>query len=149
MHLRIRTPTAPSPLHTHSKSLIFFFETYTFEFRTLYGVFGACVEWRTSLNRVRSSICSSFSAINWHWWNPKGVVSCKYLSPFQEKWKITCIQLLPGFLDLCTLQVSRTIICSNIMAHLDEYNLLSDRQHAFRKRHSCENLVDYGNNWVG
>ena len=24
------------------------------------------------------------------------------------------------------------------MAHLDEYNLLSDRQHAFRKRHSCE-----------
>ena len=24
------------------------------------------------------------------------------------------------------------------MAHLDEYQLLSDRQHAFRKRHSCE-----------
>ena len=24
------------------------------------------------------------------------------------------------------------------MAHLDEYKLLSDRQHAFRKRHSCE-----------
>ena len=30
------------------------------------------------------------------------------------------------------------IVCSNIMAHLDEYNLLSDRQHAFRKGHSCE-----------
>ena len=30
------------------------------------------------------------------------------------------------------------IVCSNIMAHLDEYKLLSDRQHAFRKRHSCE-----------
>ena len=30
------------------------------------------------------------------------------------------------------------IVCSNIMAHLDEYNLLSDRQHAFRKKHSCE-----------
>ena len=30
------------------------------------------------------------------------------------------------------------IVCSNIMAHLDEYQLLSDRQHAFRKRHSCE-----------
>ena len=29
------------------------------------------------------------------------------------------------------------IVCSNIMAHLDEYNL-SDRQHAFRKGHSCE-----------
>ena len=30
------------------------------------------------------------------------------------------------------------IVCSNIMAHLDEYKLLSDRQHAFRKRHNCE-----------
>ena len=29
-------------------------------------------------------------------------------------------------------------MCSNIMAHLDEYKLLSDRQHAFRKRHSCD-----------
>ena len=33
------------------------------------------------------------------------------------------------------------IVCSNIMAHLDEYKLLSDRQHAFRKRHSCETQV--------
>ena len=31
-----------------SKSAIFF-ETYTFKFRNLYGVFGACVEWRTSV----------------------------------------------------------------------------------------------------
>ena len=29
-------------------------------------------------------------------------------------------------------------VCSNIMAHLDEHELLSDRQHAFRKWHSCE-----------
>ena len=29
-------------------------------------------------------------------------------------------------------------VCSNIMAHLDEYKLLSDKQHTFRKRHSCE-----------
>ena len=27
------------------------------------------------------------------------------------------------------------------MAHLDGYKLLSDRQHAFRKRHSCETQV--------
>ena len=33
------------------------------------------------------------------------------------------------------------IVCSNIMAHLDEYKLLSDRQHAFRKGHSCETLL--------
>ena len=59
-------------------------------------------------NRVRSGIYSSFPAINGHWWNPKGMVSCKYLSPFQEEWQVTCVQLSPGFLDLCTLQVTRT-----------------------------------------
>ena len=74
------------------------------------------------------------------------MVSCKYLPPFQEKWRITCVQLSPGFLDLCTLQVTRThstlkyqhIVGSNIMAYLDRYNLLSDRQHAFTKGHSCK-----------
>ena len=30
------------------------------------------------------------------------------------------------------------IVCSNIMAHLDEPKLLSDRQHAFRKKNSGE-----------
>ena len=30
------------------------------------------------------------------------------------------------------------IVGSNIMAHLDEHRLLSDKQHAFRKWHSCE-----------
>ena len=30
------------------------------------------------------------------------------------------------------------IVCSNVMAHLDEHQPLSDRQHSFRKRHSCE-----------
>ena len=30
------------------------------------------------------------------------------------------------------------IVCSNIMAHLDEHKLLSDKQHAFRKWYSCE-----------
>ena len=41
------------------------------------------------------------------------------------------------------------IVCSNIMAHLDEYKLLSDRQHAFRKRHSCETqLTTVINDWA-
>ena len=30
------------------------------------------------------------------------------------------------------------IVCSNIMAPLDEHKLFSDRQHTFRKKHSCE-----------
>ena len=41
------------------------------------------------------------------------------------------------------------IVCSNIMAHLDEYKLLSDRQHAFRKGHSCEaQLTTVINDWA-
>ena len=41
------------------------------------------------------------------------------------------------------------IVCSNIMAHLEEHKLLSDRQHAFRKRHSCETqLITVINDWV-
>ena len=40
------------------------------------------------------------------------------------------------------------IVCSNIMAHLDEYKLLSDRQHAFRKGRSCETqLTTVINDW--
>ena len=33
------------------------------------------------------------------------------------------------------------IVCSNIMAHLAEHKLLSDKQHAFRKWHSCETQI--------
>ena len=41
------------------------------------------------------------------------------------------------------------IACSNIMAHLDEYKLLSDRQHAFRKGHSRETqLTTVINYWA-
>ena len=41
------------------------------------------------------------------------------------------------------------IVCSNIMAHLDEHELLSDRQHAFRKWHSCETqLTTLINDWA-
>ena len=35
------------------------------------------------------------------------------------------------------------------MDYLDEYKLLSDRQHAFRKRHSCETqLTTVINEWA-
>ena len=41
------------------------------------------------------------------------------------------------------------IVCLNIMAHLDEYKLLSDRQHAFRKGYSCETqLTTVINDWA-
>ena len=38
---------------------------------------------------------------------------------------------------------------SNIMAHFDEHELLSDRQHAFRKWHRCEtHLTTVINDWT-
>ena len=41
------------------------------------------------------------------------------------------------------------IVCSNIMAHLNEYKFLSDRQRAFRKGHSCETqLTTVINDWA-
>ena len=41
------------------------------------------------------------------------------------------------------------IVCSSIMAHLDEHKLFSDGQHAFRKRHSCETqLITVINDWA-
>ena len=40
------------------------------------------------------------------------------------------------------------IVCSNIMAHLDEYKFLSDRKHAFRKRHSETQLTTVINDWA-
>ena len=40
-------------------------------------------------------------------------------------------------------------VCSNIMAHIDEPKLLSDKQHAFRKWHSCEiRLATVINAWA-
>ena len=44
----------------------------------------------------------------------------------------------PVSLNCVPCKLLEHIVCSNIMAHLDEHNLLSDRQHTFRKRHSCE-----------
>ena len=44
----------------------------------------------------------------------------------------------PVSLTCVPCKLREHIVCSNIMAHLDEDKLLSDRQDAFRKRHSCE-----------
>ena len=41
------------------------------------------------------------------------------------------------------------VVCSNIMAHLDEHKLLSGRRHAFRKKHSCETqLITVIEDWA-
>ena len=42
----------------------------------------------------------------------------------------------PVSLTCVPCKLLKHIVCSNIMVHLDEYKLLSDRPHAFRKGHS-------------
>ena len=57
--------------------------------------------------------------------------------------------IVPFSLTCVPCKLLERIMCSNIMAHLDEYKLLSDRQHVFRKRHSCETqLTTVINNWA-
>ena len=54
----------------------------------------------------------------------------------------------PVSLTCVPCQLLEHIVCSNIMAHLDEYKLLSDRQHTIRKGHSCETqLTAVINDW--
>ena len=55
----------------------------------------------------------------------------------------------PVSLTCVPCKLFESIACSNIMAHPDEYKLLSDRQHAFKKRHSCETqLTTVINDWA-
>ena len=67
-----------------------------------------------------------------------GMASCKYLPPFKKSDRsLSCNYRLVSVICV-PCKLFEHIVCSNIMAHLDEYKLLSDRQHAFRKGHSCE-----------
>ena len=55
----------------------------------------------------------------------------------------------PVFFTCVPCKLLEHIVCSNIMSHLDEHKVLSDKQHAFRKWHSCENqLATVINDWT-
>ena len=57
------------------------------------------------------------------------------------------MQLSPGFLDLCTLQVTRTH--SMFKYHGSSWLILVNIQHAFRKGHSCViQLTTVINDWA-
>ena len=72
------------------------------------------------------------------------MVSCKYLPPPPPLFKKNDRSLAFNYRTVSLTCVPYKLlehivhVCSNIMAHLDEYKLLSDRQHAFRKGHNCE-----------
>ena len=68
---------------------------------------------------------------------------------FKKSDKSLACNYRPISLTCVPCKLLEHIVCSNIMAHLDEYKLLSDRQHAFRKGHSCETqLTTVINDWA-
>ena len=76
------------------------------------------------------------------------MVTGKYLPPFKKSDRSLACNYRPVSLTCVPCKLLEHIVCSNIMAHLDEYKL-SDRQHAFRKGHSCETqLTTVINDWA-
>ena len=91
---------------------------------------------RTCL-QIRSSVCSPVPTIYRHEWNPKGMANICPLFKKRDRSLVAC-NYHPVSLICVPCKLLEHIIWSNIMAHLDEHKILSDRQRAFRKRHSCE-----------
>ena len=72
-----------------------------------------------------------------------------FVSSLKKGIGLLLVIIAPCPLTCVPCKLFEHIVCSNIMAHLDEYQLLSDRQHIFRKRHSCETqLTTVINDWV-
>lgn len=55
----------------------------------------------------------------------------------------------PGSLTCICCKLLEHIICSNLMDHYEENRILSTKQHAFRKNHSCDTqLVSVIDDWA-
>ena len=88
------------------------------------------------------------------WYRPPGgnlEISKSQLTSFKSQWTLANISPLfkkadrslacnyrPVSLTCVPCKLLEHIVCSNIMSHLEKHKLLSDKQHAFRKWHSCE-----------
>ena len=72
------------------------------------------------------------------------------ISPlFKKRDRSLACNYRPVSLTCVPCKLLEHIVCSNIMAHLDEHKLLSDKRHAFRKWHSCETqLATVINDWA-
>ena len=73
------------------------------------------------------------------------------ISPlFKKGDRLLACNYRPVSLTCVPCKLLEHIVCSNIMAHLDEHiKLLSDKQHAFRKWHICETqLATVINDWA-
>ena len=60
---------------------------------------------------------------------------------FKKGDKSKAVNYRPVSLTAVLCKVIEHIICSNVMKHLDRNNILTDAQHGFRKRRSCESQL--------
>ena len=60
------------------------------------------------------------------------------ISPFKKGDRALAYNYRPVSLACVPCKLLMHTVCSNIMAHLDEYQLFSGRQHVFRKRYTFE-----------
>ena len=80
---------------------------------------------------------------------PKEWSLANICSLFKKSDRSLACNYRPVSLTCVPCKLLEHIVCSNIMAHLDEYKLLSARQHAFRKGHSCDTqLTTVINDWA-
>ena len=101
-------------------------------------------------NRVSSGICSSFLGNQLTLVKSQRNGLLQISAPLFKKsdTSIAC-NYRPVSLTCVPCKLLEHIVCSNIMAHLDEHKLLSDRQHAFRKGHNCTTqLTTVINDWA-
>ena len=79
----------------------------------------------------------------------KGEIPCKHLPLFKKGDRSLACNYRQVSLICVLCKLLEHIVYSNIMAHLDEYRLLSEKQHAFRKWHSCKTqLITMIDNWA-
>ena len=57
---------------------------------------------------------------------------------FQKRWKVQNIKLQASLTYMYCLQNLEHIVVSNVLDHLDLYNILVDNQHGFCARRSCK-----------
>ena len=68
---------------------------------------------------------------------------------FKKGYRSLACNYRPVSLTCVPCKLLEHIVCSNIMAHLDVHRLLSEKQNAFRKWHSCETqLITVIDDWA-
>lgn len=72
------------------------------------------------------------------------------ICPLYKKGDRSCpTNYRPISLTSIVCKVLEHIVCSNLMRHMDAHNILTDRQHAFRRNHSCvTQLCHVINDWA-